>query len=241
MRVYVDQTLAAGGRVRLTGNAAHHLGRVLRLRPGAQLSLFNGRGGEYAARVDDLRREEVVLSLGAFDPGERESPLDLTLIQGIARGERMDAIVQKATELGAQHIIPLQAARSVVQLAAAPALRRIAHWQGVAIAACEQCGRNRLPTISAPAPLAQVLRNIPETGMRVTLSPWAAETLTELPSLAAVTLLIGPEGGLTQDEIALASQAGFVSRRMGPRVLRTETASLAALAILQARHGDLSR
>jgi 16S rRNA (uracil1498-N3)-methyltransferase len=205
------------------------------------LTVFNGNGGEYAARIEALGRDEVTLSIGAFEPAERESPLQLTLIQGIARGERMDTIVQKATELGVARIVPLAAERSVVRLSAGAAERRAAHWQAVAIAACEQCGRNRVPQVGAPVTLPAALTALPPQGARVTLSPSADLPLSELPAESAVTLLIGPEGGLTAGETDLAAHAGFVARRLGPRVLRTETASLVALAVLQAGRGDLSR
>ena len=239
-RVYVDAPLAAGKRVLLEGNAASHVTRVLRLRLGEALTLFNGAGGEYAASIDAARGGRLTVAVGEPRAVERESPLTLTLAQGVSRGERMDLVVQKATELGVSGIVPLFTERSVVRLGAQQAERKLDHWRAIAIAACEQSGRNRLPAIAAPVPLKDFLRSGSDGSARLLLSPGATATLGDVPRpLSAVTVLIGPEGGLTQAEEAAALTAGFTRIRLGPRVLRTETAALTALALLQREFGDL--
>jgi 16S rRNA (uracil1498-N3)-methyltransferase len=238
-RVYLDAPLEPGAGVTLTGSAARHLTRVLRLRPGQALTLFNGRGGEYAATLEALHGESVAVAVGEMSAIERESPLTLTLAQGVSRGERMDLIVQKATELGASRIVPLLAERSVVRLSASQAARKLEHWRAVAIAACEQSGRNRLPELSPPLSLSEFVSGAAGT-TRLLLSPTGTMSLDDVPRPAAgMTVLIGPEGGLTDHEQQAALRAGFVAVRLGPRVLRTETAAIAALALLQREFGDL--
>jgi 16S rRNA (uracil1498-N3)-methyltransferase len=238
-RVYLDAPLEAGARVTLTGSAARHVTRVLRLRPGQALTLFNGRGGEYAATIEALRRERVAVAVGEPSAIERESPLTLTLAQGVSRGERMDLIVQKATELGASRIVPLLTERSVVRLSAPQAARKLEHWRAIAIAACEQSGRNRLPELAQPLGLPD-FAGTRAADARLLLSPGAATRIEDIPRPAgALTVLIGPEGGLTEAEQQTAVGAGFMPVRLGPRVLRTETAAIAALALLQREFGDL--
>ncbi len=180
------------------------------------------------------------VELLAKDAGAPDSPLAVTLLQGVARGERMDLVVQKATELGVARIVPVLAARSVVRLDVRQAQRRLEHWHAVSVSACEQSGRGRPPVIEAPAALDEALQLLPAQGCRVTLSPGAGTPLTSLADgTASIALLIGPEGGLTDAEVRLAADAGFEPRSLGPRILRTETAALAALAVLQAVGGDL--
>jgi 16S rRNA (uracil1498-N3)-methyltransferase len=238
-RVYVDAPLASGMRVTLQGSAAGHLTRVLRLRVGEALTVFNGAGGEYAASIEHAHAGRVAVAIGELRAIERESPLTLTLAQGVSRGERMDLVVQKATELGASGLTPVLAERSVVRLTAQQAERRLNHWRAIAIAACEQSGRNRLPAIASPVPLKDFLRTS-DGSMRLVLSPAATATLADLPRLvSAVTVLIGPEGGLAEAEQEAAVAAGFKPVRLGPRVLRTETAAIAALTLLQREFGDL--
>jgi 16S rRNA (uracil1498-N3)-methyltransferase len=214
-RVYVDQALVAGKGVGLSEQAGLHLTRVLRLDAGARLTLFDGTGGEYAGTLE-RDGKKVWARVGEHDPVERESALDITLLQGVARGERMDLIVQKATELGIARIVTVLAERSVVKVDAKQRERKREHWQAVAIAACEQSGRNRVPEVSEPMPLAQACDALP------------------------MALLIGPEGGLADNERKFAMANGFVACRMGPRVMRTETAGLAALTVLQAIAGDFA-
>jgi len=238
-RVYVDAPLASGMRVTLQGSAAGHLTRVLRLRVGEALTVFNGAGGEYAASIEHAHAGRVAVAVGELRAIERESPLTLTLAQGVSRGERMDLVVQKATELGASGLAPVLAERSVVRLTAQQAERRLNHWRAIAIAACEQSGRNRLPAIASPVALKDFLRTS-DGSMRLLLSPAATATLADLPRLvSAVTVLIGPEGGLAEAEQEAAVAAGFKPMRLGPRVLRTETAAIAALTLLQREFGDL--
>jgi 16S rRNA (uracil1498-N3)-methyltransferase len=237
-RVFVDTPLAANATVSLAGDAANHVTRVLRLREGDALTLFDGRGGEYSARIAGMQRGGVRVQLGEHSEIERESPLELTLLQGIARGERMDLIVQKATELGATRIVTLMTERSVVRLDATQAERKAAHWHAVAIAACEQCGRNRVPEIEAPADYAAGLRST--AALKLLLDPTASQPMSRLGTdVRSIALLVGPEGGFTDLETELALRAGFEPRHMGPRVLRTETAAITALAALQATAGDL--
>jgi 16S rRNA (uracil1498-N3)-methyltransferase len=237
-RVYVDTPLESGRRVSVQGSAATHLTRVLRLRPRDALTLFNGRGGEYAATITESGGGKLTVEVGEARPIERESPLTLTLAQGVSRGERMDLTVQKVTELGAAAIVPLLTARSVVRLDGRRAERRLDHWRSIAIGACEQSGRNRVPQVLPPVALADFLREQPY-GARLLLSPAAARRIPEVARASAVTVLIGPEGGLTEAEQQAAVAAGFVAVRLGPRVLRTETAAIAALSLLQREFGDL--
>jgi 16S rRNA (uracil1498-N3)-methyltransferase len=239
-RVYVDQPLEAGARVTLKGSAANHVSRVLRLRAGQALTLFNGQGGEHAASIDKSRGGEVTVAVGEHRPIERESPFPLTLAQGVSRGERMDLVVQKATELGVSRLVPVLTERSVVRLDAEQADRKSSHWRAIVIAACEQCGRNRLPDVALPAQLRDFLRQPAGEAARLLLSPDAARGIEDVPRPATgVTVLIGPEGGLSEAEHEDAIAAGFTAVHLGPRVLRTETAAIAALTLLQREFGDL--
>jgi 16S rRNA (uracil1498-N3)-methyltransferase len=241
-RVYVDATLAPGTHVTLKGSAASHLTRVLRLGPQDALTLFNGRGGEYAATIEQSATGGVSVAVGEERQLERESPLTLTLAQGVSRGERMDLVVQKATELGASRLVPVLTERSVVRLDPQQSVRKVAHWRAIAIAACEQSGRNRVPEVATPLALREFTgaARSAGTGTRVLLSPGAALRLDDIPSpVTDVTVLIGPEGGLSEAEEDLARTAGFTPVRLGPRILRTETAAIAALTLLQRKFGDL--
>ncbi len=243
-RVFAEGPLTSGRRITLEGAAASHINRVLRLRVGAALVLFDGSGGEYQASIDKAHGGAVTVAIGEHRPVERESPLSVTLAQGVSRGERMDLVVQKATELGVTHLVPLLTERSVVRLTAQQSDRKVNHWRAIAIAACEQCGRNRLPSVAAPLALTAFLREQAADRapghLRLLLSPEGAATPRELrrPQPAALSVLVGPEGGLTDDEEAAAAAAGFCAVRLGPRVLRTETAAIAALALLQRELGD---
>ena len=239
-RIYVDLTLASGQELVLPAAQSTHLLRVLRLRTGAGLTLFDGRGGEYAAELIGASKSGARLAVGAHAAVERESPLHLTLLQGIARGERMDSIVQKATELGVQRIAPLSCEFSVVRLEAATRQRRAEHWRAVAIAACEQCGRNRIPQIEPIGDFSEACA-ASDGELRLMLLPQAPESLASLATgLRRAVLLVGPEGGLSGREQLLAQRGGFRPCRLGPRILRTETAPVAALAALQALAGDLN-
>jgi len=244
-RVYVERALASGDRITLAGGAATHVTRVLRLRAGEALTLFDGRGGEYAALIEQGGKT-VKVAVGGHRALERESTLAITLAQGVSRGERMDLVVQKATELGVARLQPLLTERSVVRLDAQQAQRRLSHWRAIAIGACEQCGRNRLPEIADPRTLSQLLGAAAahdaadSAGLRLLLSPAAQRRIGDFEGpLRAVTVLIGPEGGLTERELQAGLAAGFVAVRLGPRVLRTETAAIAAITLLQRQFGDI--
>ena len=250
IRIFIDLPLSCGQRLRLPANAARHVVRVLRLKAGSPLTVFNGEGGEYESLITWAQGEQVDIEIGAHHAVDRESTRPLLLLQGVARGERMDLIVQKTTELGVTHILPIRCHRSVVQLDNDRAQKRLDHWRSVAIAACEQSGRNRLPKIEPVQSLSDALawlqrhHDVAMT-LRGLLDPQATQgpnawlRSAAQPS-AAVALLIGPEGGLEANEIALAREQGFVGVRLGPRILRTETAALAALAAIQSLAGDYS-
>ncbi len=238
-RIYVEQGLRAGARLELPGTAAHHALRVLRLRAGDALTLFDGRGGEWSASVASAAGGRLAVAIDAWHDVERESPLRVTLVQGVSSGERMDATVQKATELGVAAIQPVLTQKSVVRLAAERAAARVAHWRRVAIAACEQCGRNRAPQIHPVVSLDDYCRAAPQ-GLRLLLSPDAQSGLASAAARvdAPVTLAAGPEAGFSAAEEAMLVTAGFVPVRLGPRVLRTETVAPAALAALAALAGE---
>jgi len=242
IRIHVPGPLSAGSEVTLPAQAGEHLTRVLRLEAGAPFVLFDGSGGEYAAQLGTRQGKSVRARVLGHQPIERESPLDITLVQGIARGERMDLIVQKATELGVSRIVPVLAERSVVRVDAKQRERKHEHWQAIAISACEQCGRNRVPRVAAPVALDAAIGELPAGAIRLLLAADGRESVAALAARAGgapLALLIGPEGGLADAEEQLALVQGFVACRLGPRVLRTETAGLAALAALQATSGDL--
>jgi 16S rRNA (uracil1498-N3)-methyltransferase len=239
-RIYCDGALAPGVETPLPSAGAYHVARVLRMRVGAPLSVFNGEGGEFQAEIVRVEGDQVAVRLGSQIPGTAESPLKITLVQGISRSERMDWALQKAVELGVAAIAPVIAARSVVRLDEQQASKKQAHWRSIVIGACEQCGRAKTPAVAAPIPLRQYLTSVRREGLRLVLSPVAPGALSGLASLPnKVELLIGPEGGLDDEELAAAQKAGFMPVRLGPRVLRTETAAVAALTVLQALWGDL--
>jgi len=240
IRVYTPDQLRVAATARLEGSAATHVSRVLRLRGGDPVTLFNGDGWEYPGVVAAERGGVVEVEVTARVAGMAESPLALTLAQGVARGERMDMVMQKATELGVARIVPLLTERSVVRLDERQGRRKMAHWKAVTVAACEQSGRSRLPVVEAPVHLDDWLAREPQPALRLTLAPGAQQPLRTLGGeWREAALLIGPEGGLTDAEQAKAARAGYQSCSLGRRVLRTETAALAALAVLQAIHGDL--
>jgi len=237
-RFYTESALRAGGVSQLPEYAAHHAVHVLRLRPGDEVTLFNGRGGEYAGRIAAVDRLRVAVDLLEHRRLERESPLAVTLVQGVSAGEKMDFTVQKATELGVAALQPVLAARSTGRISGERAALKRAHWERVAIAACEQCGRNRVPAVLPVVPLAQFCAAAPSAGTRLLLSPHAALGLRAAKLDGTVALAAGPEAGFTAEEEAVLAEAGFLPVRLGPRVLRTETAALAALAALNALAGD---
>ncbi|MFU8896551.1 MAG: 16S rRNA (uracil(1498)-N(3))-methyltransferase [Gammaproteobacteria bacterium] len=238
-RVFVHAPLVAGQRLTLEGEDAAHLGRVLRVRAGAAVTLFDGSGSEFAGEVLAATRRSIELAVGRGRAIDRESPLALVLLQGVCRHERMDWVVRKATELGVTTIQPVQTERSVVKLDPARIPSRIEHWRAIAISACEQCGRNTLPDILPPLPVVAALTTH-RGGTGVLLDPEAAGGPEILPRPEGpLCLLVGPEGGLDERERAAAHAAGYLGIRLGPRILRTETAALTGVTLLQARFGDL--
>jgi 16S rRNA (uracil1498-N3)-methyltransferase len=218
---------------------SHHLTHVLRLTPGALLIVFDGEGIEYSAVIERVAKYSVTIKLGEARVVSRESPLAIDLAQGISSGERMDYTIQKAVELGVRAIQPLTTERSVVQFTPERAAKRVIHWQAVAIAACEQCGRNRVPRVLPVTGLTHWLADAAPDALRLTLAPGAPKSLRALDSpLAPIIMLVGPEGGLSEREQHDARTAGFQALSLGPRILRTETAALAALAAMQTLWGD---
>ena len=241
-RFFCPAALAVDTRVELPENAARHACRVLRLRVGDELVLFDGRGGDYLARIAELERARVCVDVLRWRERECEAPIRITLVQAMQSGEKMDMTVQKAVELGVTRIVPVVSRRSVVRLEGERAQRRVEHWRGVVVAACEQCGRNRIPEVAALSGLDRWLAQPAAEGvLRLMLAPGAACTLASLtpPRPAGeVELLIGAEGGFAPDEVESAQAAGYRALRLGPRILRTETAGLAALAAIQCLWGD---
>jgi 16S rRNA (uracil1498-N3)-methyltransferase len=238
-RFFVPPPLAAGLDIALPPSAAHHAAQVLRLERGDVVTIFDGEGGEYGAEIVSSTARGVDVRVTERRAVERESPLKITLAQALIASERMDYVIQKAVELGAAAIAPVATARCVTRLDGARAQRRIEHWRQIAIASCEQCGRNRVPTVHAPRDLAAWLM-LPSTArLRLLLSPSSPESLRDVAAPAGeAELLVGPEGGLAPEEEASALAAGFRAVRLGPRILRTETAGPAMLAALNALWGD---
>jgi len=240
-RCHVDQPLAAGQELVLPEHAAAHLTRVLRLRQGDPCVLFNGDGHDYPATLVAVGKREVRASVGPARAVDSESPLRVVLVQGIARGEKMDLILQKATELGVAAVIPVNGERTEVRLDAERAAKRMAHWRSVVASACEQSGRARVPALAAPVALAGLQAQLPPAGLRLLLDPQGEHRLASMaaPQADTVVVAIGPEGGWSPRDREQLQAAGFAGLRLGPRILRTETAGLAAIAALQARFGDL--
>src|SRR5574343_1717166 len=237
-RFYCREALSQGAHVELPEPVARHAVRVLRLPPGASIILFEGRGGQYPARIERIERDRVFAELGAWEQIERESRLSITLVQALQSGDKMDFTIQKAVELGVRDVVPVESRRSVLRLSGERAAKRVAHWQGVVAAACEQCGRNQVPLVAPLEKLENWLARPAGGALRLMLAPDAGQTLADIPPVGEVQLLIGAEGGLDPQEMIAAQQAGFQAVRLGPRVLRTETAGLAAMAALQALWGD---
>jgi len=237
-RIFTEQALGEGLKLQLEEGPSRHLAGTLRLHAEAEITLFDGRGGEYGARITSVERKRVAVEVLEHRATELESPLAMELGIAISRGERMDWVTQKATELGVARISPLITERTEVKLKGERLEKKLRHWQQITVSDCEQCGRNRLPQVnplqsleswagSVQADCKLVLHHRSDTGIDPAASPGSA------------ALLIGPEGGLAAAEIALAEENGFKPLTLGPRVMRTETAPLAALAILQHRYGDM--
>ena len=240
-RIHVDMPLAVGSEFDLPEGPAGHLVRVLRLRAGDGFVLFNGNGDDFDATVLSADKRGARVRVGAGRPAGRESPLRLVLLQGIARGEKMDLILQKATELGVAEVVPLFSERSEVKLDGPRADKRVAHWRSVVASACEQSWRARVPPVATPRSLAAALAAQPPGGLRLLLDPEGTLALPELHPVAdePVLLAIGPEGGWSSRDRQQLLDEGFKGIRLGPRILRTETAGLAAIAALQVCFGDL--
>jgi 16S rRNA (uracil1498-N3)-methyltransferase len=240
-RLFVDSPLSTGADIRLDQDRARYLGRVLRLRNGDTLSVFNGDDGEFHAALTKITRDSAVVHVVSSIETSTESPLKVHLVQGISRGERMDFVVQKATELGVKRISPVLTEFGMVKLKGDRAAKRRDHWQGVAESACEQSGRIRPPLIDEVVALNSWFGNRPrESGTDLVLRPDAISSLASIPTpTAKLCLLIGPEGGFSDSEYEDAQVAGFQPVSLGPRILRTETAAVAAISIAQSLWGDL--
>ena len=238
-RFYTPTPLAPGASVDLPPEAAHHAARVLRMKPDDEVCIFDGRGGEWTARIVRMK-PTVHVALDVFDPDSHISDLQVTLVQALPAADKMDWVLQKAVELGVSAIRPVVARRSVVRLAADKMERRQAHWHNVAIAACEQCGANIVPVIAPLVDLPQYLAQpAAQNELRFVLQPGAALKLRDTPKPEGpVTILVGPEGGFEDGEFELATLTGFKPLSFGPRVLRTETAGPAMLAAMMALWGD---
>ena len=239
-RLYVEAELHPDFKLTLPVDAAHHAARVLRLRDGDAVVLFDGRGGEYEARLVVGARGQVAARTGEPRDPELESPLQVTLVQAVSSSEKMDFTIQKAVELGVAAIQPVLSEKSVVRLSAGREEKKHARWRRVAIAACEQCGRNRLPELREAMSVETYCRTPGPASLRLLLSPQGSPGLRNMRGKIehAVTLAVGPEAGFSDTEERLLQRAGFVPVRLGPRILRTETAALAALAALNALAGD---
>jgi 16S rRNA (uracil1498-N3)-methyltransferase len=235
-RFFAPVQLSLGTEIDLPERVARHCA-VLRLRRGDAVVLFNGEGGEFSAELTRLSRGDARARVISKQAPERESPLAIALAQCVSSGDRMDTALQKSTELGVSRIVPIASERSVMRLSSDRADRRVAHWRNVVIAACEQCGRNRVPEVTAITEFAAFLSGASD-GLRLLLAPDSDRDLKQLEPPGSVTLLVGPEGGLAPEERQRAERNGFVPVRFGPRVLRTETAPLAAIAAMQVLWGD---
>jgi len=238
-RVYLDAELIPGTLLELPADTASHLVKVLRARSGEELILFNGNGREFAGSIESVRGSRAIVRVAEGLEVDRESPLAITLVQCVPRGDRMDFIVQKATELGVARIVPVLSQRSVVHLDRKRSESKLAHWRGVAVSACEQCGRNRLPQVDPPRPLINYLGESQPGAVRLVLEPELSGSNPQLDFGSAAQIAVGPEGGFAPEELEAFRVAKFSRLTLGPRILRTETAALAAIAWLQVRFGDM--
>jgi 16S rRNA (uracil1498-N3)-methyltransferase len=212
---------------------------VLRMQEGRELIVFNGQGGEYSAQIKEIGKKQIAIQISQFSEDNRQSPLELHLAIGISRGERMDWVLQKATELGVTQIIPLITERTEVKIKGEKQDKKMQHWQQIIISACEQCQRNLLPVLQEPQLIENWIKTV-ATDYRFVLHHRNDQSLSKSTAPKSVTLLIGPEGGLSEEEILLSEKEKFQSLRLGPRVLRTETAPVAAISLVQYLWGDLS-
>ncbi|MGH8541252.1 MAG: 16S rRNA (uracil(1498)-N(3))-methyltransferase [Stenotrophobium sp.] len=240
-RIFLDQPLTTGDIITLPDDAARHLVQVLRMRVDETLIVFNGTGGEYEAILSSVNKRDAQARIGKFHDVNRESPLRVTLAQCVSKGERMDYTLQKAVELGVTEIVPLLSARSVVKLDAERWDKKLEHWRGVIVSACEQSGRTSLPVLHPVQALDAWLAATPTDALKLTLAPNASHGLRDIAAdNRDIILLVGPEGGLSETEIRAAQAQGFTALALGPRILRTETAGVATLAAIQTLWGDWS-
>lgn len=242
-RLYHPEDLAVGVQIQLSAIAFQHAVRVLRLRQGAPVILFNGQGGEYQASLCEIGKRSAQARIEAFIGREAEALLPITLGQCISKSEHMDFAVQKATELGVAAIQPLFSERSTAPLQHERLQKKWSHWHGIIVNACEQCGRNRLPLLHDTLMLESWLQETTPAALRLVLAPTARHSLRQLPvpgTSDGVIILIGPEGGLSEQEVQLAQASGFTPISLGPRILRTETAALTALSAVLTLWGDLA-
>ena len=239
-RIFVDQPLSENRTIELARDAAGYLQQVLRLKIGHHIRVFDGSGGEYDADIINVRKQAVSINVGKHFSDDVESPLNIHIGQGMTRGDRMDYAIQKAVELGAATVTPIHTERSVTKLQSERVARRVQHWQSVSIHAAEQCGRTRIPRIGSPSELAGWTKTV-EADLRLCMNPTADTSLGDVAVAGhRIALLVGPEGGLTDDELRIATSAGFISTRFGPRILRAETATVVGLSAIQIAWGDLS-
>ncbi len=236
-RIFTQQALTAHSSLSLAEPQSHYLSKVLRMQAGRELVLFNGEGGEYSAEISAVHKKYVDVNVKEFFEENRQSHLRLELAIGVSRGERMDWVLQKATELGVSKIIPLMTDRTEVKLGGERADKKMEHWQHIIISACEQCQRNLLPTLAEPQHYSEWIMQC-DAELKFVLHHRDSKRLPQDKSTKSVALLIGPEGGLCEDEIAQAISQGFAPLTLGPRVLRTETAPIAAISLVQYLWGD---
>ena len=237
-RIYVDLDLAAGETFELPESAGHHVARVLRMQIDDSLILFNGQGGEYNVQISLLHKSKVQVEITSFDDIERESSIQIELFQGLSKGEKMDFTIQKTVELGVNKIVPLITTYSNVKLDLKRLEKKLDHWRKVIISACEQCGRNKIPELKEIMKLDD-LQSENEADLKLILAPDAEGSLSDLTNKPkTISIVIGPEGGLSQSEIETLTKNGYIGIRLGSRILRTETAALATIAALQNQFGD---
>ena len=239
IRIYQSGAYQSGQLLELSPEAGQHVAVVLRMQPGDPLTLFNGENSEFEAIIDKVKKKQVLVSLGAEKKISRESPLSIHLAQAISKGERMEWVMQKATELGVTSITPLITDRSVVKLDKERMAKKVHQWQSIVIAACEQSGRNRVPTVHYPIDLERFVQSV-QADLKLIVHPAGNKTWRDYPLVQSeMAMLIGPEGGFSEEEVHFACEQGFLPLSLGPRILRTETAAISALTVLQAVCGDL--
>ena len=237
-RIYQSCSLLPGEQTVLGTDATHHLLNVLRVKPGESIAVFNGTGGYYDAAIVEIGKHRIVVEIREFHPDDFESTLHLTLAQGISRGQKMDMTLQKSVELGVDTIIPVQSQYCSTRLKGEQLKKRMAHWQKILIAACEQCGRNRLPALQEPVDFSEYV-SARQDHLKIILNPYSSAGLTGLMMDSdRVIVMTGPEGGFSQEEISLSEQFGYHGVSLGPRILRTETAAIAAITTCQVLWGD---